>query len=424
MPTITSQVKSKAVHVRRGRRITSPATDLGKFIQQRLDSLGITRVEFARRLGVSPSTVGRLLNGETRIVQRVSTEGICEVLELDEIDRRTFLQLIGAASTATFALATGMAMPKTPKYKIDLELAEDHANALSRLLNQGEARYVKESSQYWYSRLLQEKPTVKDTRLGAVQIRFGLLLGAAQEFTLPWNQRDRVAIQTYNSIEDNVICRFDLNTFRQEYAIVLSHRAPLYRSIGRFDESTIEFDDALYWVQTVDDPRLRANLFRSRIHARAVQGDEIRWAKELEEARRDAQRMSTAYADETFGMLNYAEGEGYKRLAFNPRRELSMSLRATFAHHALQSFEYSRKGTQQQPMAQHLLMQVSEAQCLIWIEPEEAICRIEQIREIVERFFPALLNKINSTLQFARQRLQARRNDFPLLFDLDARDGQ
>lgn len=44
MPTITSQAKSKAVHVRRGRRITSPATDLGKFIQQRLDSLGMTRV--------------------------------------------------------------------------------------------------------------------------------------------------------------------------------------------------------------------------------------------------------------------------------------------------------------------------------------------------------------------------------------------
>jgi transcriptional regulator with XRE-family HTH domain len=421
MPTTTPKAESKLAHARRGRRVTSPATELGKFMQQRLDSLRITRVEFARRLRVSPSTIGRLLNGETRIVQRVSAQGICEVLALDETDRRTFLQLIGQASTATFALATGTAIPKTPKYKIDLELAEDHANALSRLLNQGEARYVRESSQRWYSKLLQEQPAAKDTRLGAVQIRFGLLLGAAQEFTLPWYQRDQVAIQTYNSIEDNVICRFDMNTFRQEYAIVLSHRAPLYRALGRFDESAIEFDDALYWVQTVDDPRLRANLFRSRIHARAVQGDEIGWVKELEEACRDAQRMSSAYTEENLGMLNYAEGEGYKRFAFNPHKELSMSLRAKYAQHALQSFAYSRKDTQQQPMAQHLLMQVSEAQCLIWIEPEEAICRIEQIREIVERFFPALLNKINSTLRFARQRLQACKSDFPLLFDLDAR---
>lgn len=421
MPTITSIAKSKSAHTRSGRRVTSPATELGKFIQQRLDSMRITRVEFARRMGVSPSTVGRLLNGETRVVQRVSAQGICEILALDDTNRRTFLQLVGKASTATFALATGTAIPKTPKYKIDLELAEDHANALSCLLNQGEARYVRESSQRWYSRLLQEQSAVKDTHLGAVQIRFGLLLGAAQEFTLPWYQRDQVAIQTYNSIEDNVICRFDMNTFRQEYAIVLSHRAPLYRALGRFDESATEFDDALYWVQTVDDPRLRANLFRSRIHAKAVQGDEIRWAKELEEACRDAQCTSIPYTEENLAMLNYAEGEGYKRFAFNPRRELPMSLRAKYAQHALQSFEHSRKYTQQQPMAQHLLMQVSEAQCFIWIELEEAICRIEQIREIVERFFPALLNKINSTLHFARQRLQTRRNDFPLLFDLDAR---
>jgi hypothetical protein len=47
----------------------------------------------------------------------------------------------------------------------------------------------------------------------------------------------------------------------------------------------------------------------------------------------------------------------------------------------------------------------------------ESLASMEPLIE--ERFFPALLSKMNSTLHFARQRLQVRRSDSPLLFDLD-----
>lgn len=119
--------------IRRGRRATTPTTELGCWLQQQLDLIPLSRAEFARRLHVSPSTISRLLNGDTRVVQKVSVEGICEVLRLEEMDRRIFLQLVATATTETFAFATGAQVPTIKKQKIDLDLADDHAEALHLL---------------------------------------------------------------------------------------------------------------------------------------------------------------------------------------------------------------------------------------------------------------------------------------------------
>ncbi len=404
---------------RRGRRANVPTTALGTWLQQRLDALSITRIEFARRLHVSPSTVGRLLNGDTRVVQRVSAEGICRALELGDMDRREFLRLMGVASAETFAFATGATTPRVQKYKVDLDLANDHANALSRLLDRGEAAYVRESAQLWYDKLTQDQPYVKDIQLGAVQIRFGIQMGAAQEFTLPWHQRSQVAIETYTALEEDVICRYDLKTFRQEYAIVLSHRAPLYRSTGRFHESERDFENAIYWVKTVDDPQLRANLLRSRAHLMVVQNDELRWRRAIEEARKDTYYLS-AYRQESLQMIDYTEGEGLKRLAFSLRKELPIAKRKEYALRALDSFKQSNHGVEL-VISQHLLTQVSEAQCLIWIDPEEAIRRVELLWNETSLYFPALLDKMKRTVQMARKRLMVRPGEPLPLFHLDAR---
>src|SRR5712691_5122762 len=132
---LTTECAVSAKSSRRGRRSSPPRTELGLFIQKCIDRLGITRTELAQRLHVSPSTVGRLLNGDTRVVQRISAESICDALQLDEMDRRSFLKLASAAGVSTFAFATGSQMPKLSRSKIDLELAEDHADALERLLD-------------------------------------------------------------------------------------------------------------------------------------------------------------------------------------------------------------------------------------------------------------------------------------------------
>jgi transcriptional regulator with XRE-family HTH domain len=408
---------------RRGRRSSTPSTELGLCIQQHLDRLGITRTELAKRLHVSPSTVGRLLNGDTRVVQRVSVENICNALELNEIDRRVFLKLAGVASAGTFALATGAYVTRSTQSQektIDLDLAEDHANTLQRLLDRGDAQYVVESARRWYDRFSVKQPS-RDIRLGVLQARFGILLGHAHEFVVPWYHRGQVAIQTYNAVESDVILRFDLKTMRKEYAILLARRAPLLREVGQYEESAAQFEDGIYWVKTVDDPLVRADLFRSRMHISAVQGDQMRWQRELEEARKDALFLDPGYQQEVFGLLDYVEGEGYKRFAYNTRMNFSIRMREAYAMQALQSFAQAAQSTSMCPDTQKMLMQVSEAQCLVWIDPQEAFHQVEMLRFIAEQQFPALVEKIDRVIYFARQRLAASRSDLPLLFDLDAR---
>ncbi len=404
---------------RRGRPTIAPTTQSGIFLQKKLDELRLTRRSLAKRLGVSSSTVGRLLNGDTRVVQRISAEAICEALGLDEVQRRDFLKIIGAAGAGTFALPTGADAPRTVKYKVDLDLLNDYADSLQHLINKGEAQYVMEKAQHWYHTLLQEPPYVKDTRLAETQIRFGILFGASQEFVFPWYQRGHTAIRTYNHIENNVICRFNLDTFRHLYANLLSHRAPLYREIGQFEESARQFEDGIYWLRYVDDPLLRANLFRSRIHVRAVQGDALQWARELEEARRDALQTGNVFYEELIGLLDYVEGEGYKRLAFNIHRVPPEQMRTEYARRALYSLAQSRSKTAWYPRAHHMLTQISEAQCLVWLDPEEATRIAEQLHVEAIVAYPALLAKINRTLLFARERMQLRPGDEPLLFNLD-----
>lgn len=418
---LTTERELPAKPTRRGRKSSQPRTELGLYIQKHIDRLGITRAELAQRLHVSSSTVGRLLNGDTRVVQRMSAISICDALDLDEMDRREFMKLASAASASTFAFATGASASKTSKSLVDLDLANDHADALSRLINQGDVRYVMESAQRWYNRLLQNPPS-KDQYYAATHIRFGILLGSAQEFVLPWFQRSQAAIQTYNSIEQEVVLRFGLQTFRHEYANLLSHRAPLYREIGQYEESALQFEDGIYWVKTIDDPLLRANLFRSRIHVNAVQGNVQQWSRELEEARKDALITGSIYHDEIAGLLNYVEGEGYKRFAYNVRQDLSTRARREYAERALQSFDRSRYGTENYSKAHAMLRIVSEAQCLIWIDAHEAIRRVESLRAEAEIEYPALVGKINRVVFFARQLLHSRKSSVPLHFNLDARD--
>src|SRR5947209_2736014 len=148
----------------RGPKSKFPTTDLGIFIQKRLDVMNMTRAELAKRLHVSPSTIVRMLNGDTKVIQQVRPESLCEALELDKVNRREFLKIVSATG---FALATGSIAPKTiVRSRIDLDFADDHLKALQHLLDQGgQERFVVESAQRWYNTLLQEYPETGDARI-------------------------------------------------------------------------------------------------------------------------------------------------------------------------------------------------------------------------------------------------------------------
>src|SRR5436305_14645490 len=114
-------------------------------------------------------------------------------------------------------------------------------------------------------------------------------------------------------------------------------------------------------------------------------------------------------------------GEGYKRLAFDNKHTLPVYIRACYAQKALDSFSRSWDALKLDSVAHYLVGQVSAAQCFIWIDPDEAIRQTYQIRDLAVQFYPSLLAKIDRTIYLAKLRRQARKNDPPLLLDLDAK---
>jgi hypothetical protein len=417
---------------RRGPKAKIPTTEFGLFVQQHLDTMNITRAELAKRLKVSAATVVRMLNGDTSVIQRVRPENICEALGLDEMNRRKFLEI---ASAASFALATGRVAPEViVRHKTDIDLVDDHLKTLQYLLDQGgQAQHVGESAQLWSNRLLQEYPDTKDVRVAKAQVRSGLLLGNAQELVLPWYQRTD-AIETYNAIEENIISRFPLNTFQEERATLLSHRAPRYRELGDHRKSLLEYDDGIDVVRKINNPSLRSTLFRLRVHSHAILGNEFEWRRLLDEAYKDVEYLAPAYRDGTRAMLINMEAEGYKRLAFNPRKELSRQMRAGYVQKSLQSFQYFQEIGERNPQSLHLAIQmsterslqihfcaaqVSEAQALILIDPEAAIQMIEKMWSNTSTFYPALLPKMRDILRFAQGLLSKDKLNPLLMFSQD-----
>jgi hypothetical protein len=80
--------------------------------------------------------------------------------------------------------------------------------------------------------------------------------------------------------------------------------------------------------------------------------------------------------------------------------------------------------TEKSSMAHYYLAQVSEAQSLILIDPEEAIRCLEQMWSGVSTFYPALLPKMRDTLRFAQGLLSAHKINPLLLFGRDALPSQ
>ena len=427
-------------------------SELGQFIQKHLKSLDMTQTELAKRLGVNRSSVSRILNGSTQYIRRVDSESLCEALELNvkdrqdfhmlvkemqEMNRRSFLEKAGKAVVTSFAFSVGV--PHLIKYRTNLDLAKDHVNWLERRLGEGDKpEAIMKSASLWYRKLTEEAPQTKEQPLAEVQIQFGLLLGNAQSLALPLDQRAAAAIPTFNAV-NAIIDNFGLHTFfMREYAQLLAHRGVHYRGLGLIQQSDDDYKFGIDLAERSEDPLLRVTLLRLLAHNRAVRGEEDAWSRQLDEGERASSRLSPPYRAGALAHLAYVRAGGYRRLAFNTRLNLPRSIRIAYAEKALTSAARSYEAIERDPESSRLLLQtvdernprahyltaqVADAQCFILLDPEETIRRIEHLWDEVMKFYPSLLPRMRQTLRIAQGQLQKPRINPLLLFGLDARPG-
>src|SRR5260370_37572364 len=203
-------------------------------------------------------------------------------------------------------------------HTLDLDLVDQYTGALSRLLTKGEAQYVMHASQNLYNKLIQEYPSSRDTHLAGTQLRLGMLVGAAQEYSLPWYQRDQAVMQTYNHIEANVFGKVDVkNTFSHEYARLLAKRGRQYRVLWQFEGCEKECEDGISSLGEIDDFALRTHFLCKRAHIEATRGDELLWMRKLEEARRGVLGMDLTAHEKALTHVDYMIVETCQRIAFH-----------------------------------------------------------------------------------------------------------
>lgn len=327
-----------------------------------------------------------------------------------KMERRAFLKLSGNASIFMVAAGMGVSVPIVTKYAaIDLDWAGSHMRELQHHFNQGNARYVLKEAARCYAELKQAKLPRNVPRAAEIQMRFGMLLASAQESVLPWVERTLPAMNTYNAIEKDVLSKLPLRRSSSYFPYLLARQAPLYRERGDLGRSLELFTSAIEACgHELEDVGLLVELYYSRAHVRAVLGDERSWRLDFDRAKQYAHQSNAARSKELLALITYTEGEGYKRLAYNQRLDLSEDRRIWYATRGLQCFELSHL-EESRWVGHALLQQLAAAQCMIFIDPNEAICQAQHLRIEAQRVYPSMVQKIESTLALAQRRLQGPR---------------
>ncbi|SRR6266487_1056849 len=329
----------------------------------------------------------------------------CQTLTTRGMERREFLKLTRDISLV--ALTAGITAPIQTKYAaVDLDWADYHVTELHQNFNQGSASYVMKEAQRCYNMLKQTQFSAKAVRASEIQMRFGMLLAKAQDSALPWYERTIPTIGTYNCIENEVLSKLPLRQYSSYHAHLLARRAPLYREIGDLRKSLEQFTTALENCQhKVEEIDLLVEIYYSRAHVWAVLGDERNWQSDLAQARKYAQQANPTRSKQLFSLITYTEGEGYKRLAYNKHLDLSEDCRVHYATQGLECFGKSHM--EESRWGGHVILNnVAAAQCMILIDPNEAIRQAEHLRVEAERIYPSIVQKIDRTIAFAQKRLQ------------------
>ena len=322
--------------------------------------------------------------------------------------RRDFLKLACNASViAAIKGSSGLGLLRQTKYAtIDLDWVENYIVKLRALFEHGNTYFVMEESLRCYNMLKYTLLPESDARAAELQMQLGLLQAKSQDAALPWYERVYPTICTYNRVEEEILQKYSLKAFPVYRAYLLAQRAPLYREIGQLEKSVEQFTRALNtYVRHLGDSALHVELYYSRAHAWVVQGNIRNWRRDLDAARAVAQRAEGEHRQQLLGLITYTQGEGYKRLAYSNRLDLSAYQRGQYAAEGLECFEQTRFVAEKRWAAHALIHGVAEAQCLVLLEPNEAIRRCEVLRVQAQQAYPSIIQKINRTSNAARQRL-------------------
>ncbi|HEU5378825.1 MAG TPA: BTAD domain-containing putative transcriptional regulator [Ktedonobacteraceae bacterium] len=300
---------------------------------------------------------------------------------------------------------------------LDIDLVSRHIDALQTLLLKGEPRFVLQASQEVYQKIQQAERSQKDVRLAEVALQAGLLVANAQEYALPWYQRDKAIIQTYDSIEQNVLQKYpEKGRFDRAYAQILAKRGRQHRVLWLFEYCERECARGLALANQLNDYPLRIHFLCERAHIEATSGDDTAWMRELETARQGVLDLPWIEREKAFHQIDYMQGEGYKRLAFHTRKDFSLDLRQKYATLALDHLASWDGMTIEVPGFETLVAALSRTQCFVLLDPEQAIRFAEQQKPLIETYYPTLLAKIHRILFLAQQRLQMNDQQFAQVF--------
>ena len=385
----------------RGRSAKPPKTDLGKFLQERLNATKIKRSELARQLNVPASTVTRIMNGAIADFRSELKERLCFVLALNENERNEFYRLAPGRM-----LVMGASLLKY--MRINLDKFNCHVAELQGYFDKGNAEYVLREAANDYNELRDAKFPARDIEAALIQWKLGMLLATARDASAQgWSERIVPTLRIYNMIEKDVLLKLPIRKFPTQHARVLASRAPLYREMGNLKKSMDQFTTALdEYVHEPEDERLLIELYYSRAHLYAVQGDEHRWRLDIDQARKHALKADPARREELLALVIYTEGEGYKRLAFN--NNFSMDRREWYAAQGVECFRQAHMELSSW-VGHAILNKVAQAQSLALIEPDEAIRQANELLSQVQRLYPAITQKIHDTINYAQRRLQQKR---------------
>ncbi len=273
------------------------------------------------------------------------------------------------------------------------------------IYRRGHAVRVEEKTDMIYKELLEAGFCVDDPAIADVFIENGLLKGQAQEVRYSWYERRKPARKTYDEV-DRVLDNFKPSTFCQLRAKLCVFRAPLKREEGDFNASLVDCNDGISYANEEGNRSLVAALLRNQGHVYAVQGNRRMWERNLSETK-------TASKGDYWlqSLYKVMEGNGYKRLAYNPQQPLSLKEREVFAEQALLCFEEAeRLAEEAERLAPDPVIdmytymsgvdgnvyfrRLFRAQCLIWVDHDEALRELAELYEEVKVLFPAILMKI------------------------------
>lgn len=134
-------------------------------------------------------------------------------------------------------------------------------------------------------------------------------------------------------------------------------------------------------------------------------GERNLWQEDIRKARmRAGEEKDEKRRRELVGLVDYTEGEGYKRLAFNESNLFTREQKEEFARKGLKLFEASHM-EESRWIGHRILNGVAQAQCMALIDPETALKDAERLRAEALQFYPSIVQKIDRIIDYARKRL-------------------